>query len=125
MFEILKSYPDNIIAIEAVGRITADDYRDVLLPEVADRLKRNDSVRMLCHLGDRFEGLSPGAAWSDLMFGVSRWNELGRLAFISDVTWIKDAVLLFAPFFHHPVRTFPNSQFDEARRWILETDSEK
>lgn len=109
--------------MRAVGKISADDYHTVLIPAVNDRIAKFGSARMLCLLGDRYEGLTVGAAWSDLMLGVSRWNELGRLAVVTDVTWIADAVLLFAPFFHHPVRVFPTAALDDAHQWISSEDA--
>ena len=123
MIELLKEdYPDDVLAIEAVGKITAEDYRNILIPEANRRIEKHKTIRLLCILGTRFEGLTPGAAWSDLKFGVSRWNQFGRLAVVTDAVWIRDAILLFAPIYHHPVRVFPNSEVEVAKAWILETD---
>jgi hypothetical protein len=119
MIEILKDYPENVLAVEGVGRVTAEDYRNVLIPEALNRMAKHEHVRLYCELGERFDGLTAGAAWEDMKLGVSRWKAFGRLAVVTDTTWIKDAVRLFAPFFHHPVRTFPTSQREAARDWIL------
>ncbi len=32
MIEILPGYPDDVLAISGAGRVTANDYRDVLIP---------------------------------------------------------------------------------------------
>jgi hypothetical protein len=122
MIEILKDYPDAILAIEGKGTITSDDYKNVLIPEANARIERHGAIRLLCHLGSQFDGLTPGAAWSDLTFGLSRWNQIGRMAVVTDVAWIKDAVRLFAPFFHHPVRTFANDELAQAQSWIKEDE---
>ena len=123
MLEIMQDYPDDVVAVRAVGKITADDYAQVLVPAVNERIEKFGVARVLCLIGDRYTGLTLGAAWSDLMLGVSRWRQLGRLAVVTDVTWIVDAVHLFAPFFHHPVRVFPTSALAEAHAWICETDA--
>ncbi len=120
MIEIASGFPERIFAISGEGKVTAEDYRDVLIPEAAQRIKKFGSIRMLCHLGPGFEGLTPGAAWSDLKFGLSRWNEIERFAVVTDVTWITDALILFAPFFPHPIRVFAEIDLEEAKRWIME-----
>ncbi len=122
MIEILKSYPSNVLAVSGKGSITAQDYRDTLIPEARRRIDEHGTIRLLCHLGPEFDGLTAGAAWSDLKFGISRWNQIGRIAVVTDVAWVKDAILLFAPIFPHPVRTFANTDLEQAKRWIREKD---
>ena len=60
MIKIIKGMPVGTIGLEAVGKVTEDDYRDVLLPAVSAAVERND-VRLLYILGDDFESYSPGA----------------------------------------------------------------
>ncbi len=122
MIELLKGFSDDILAVEGVGKITAADYREVMIPEAKRRIDDNETIRLLCVLGSRFDGLTPGAAWADLKLGVSRWNAFGRMAVVTDSPWIKDALALFGPIYHHPVRTFPTAQIDAARKWIVEQD---
>jgi hypothetical protein len=122
MLEILKGYPDDVLAVSGKGRITAEDYRDVLIPEANRLIEKHGTIRLFCRLGPEFEGLTAGAAWADLKLGVSRWNQIGRMAVVTDVTWIKDAILLFAPIFHHPVRAFPNAELQAASDWIVAED---
>ncbi|MEZ5855184.1 MAG: STAS/SEC14 domain-containing protein [Hyphomicrobiaceae bacterium] len=122
MIEILKDYPDDVLAVTGKGRVTAEDYREVLIPEANRRIEKYGTIRLFCHLGADFDGLTAGAAWSDLKLGISRWNQIGRMVVVTDVTWIRDAVYLFAPIFHHPVRTFANKDLEAARAWILERE---
>jgi hypothetical protein len=123
MIEALKGYPDDVLAISGTGRITAQDYRDLLIPEARRRIEKHGVIRLFCYLGPQFEGLTAGAAWSDLKFGISRWNEIGRIAVVTDAKWIKVAFRLFAPIFHHAVRTFPGTELDRAAQWIVAKDN--
>ncbi|HWA30720.1 MAG TPA: STAS/SEC14 domain-containing protein, partial [Rhizomicrobium sp.] len=66
-----------------------------------------------------------GAAWEDTKLGIAHWGDWGRLAVITDTGWITDAVRLFAPLFHHPVRAFPNAEVEAAKAWITETGPRK
>jgi hypothetical protein len=64
MIKIIEDMPLGTIGLEAVGKVTEDDYRDVLLPAVSAAVERND-VRLLYILGEDFESYSPGAMWAD------------------------------------------------------------
>ncbi|SLN31220.1 hypothetical protein PEL8287_01456 [Roseovarius litorisediminis] len=79
MIKILDNFPDDVLAMECIGKVTADDYRDGLIPEVTARLKKHKSLRALCLIGEGFKGYAPGAAWSDFTFGVSHWNQFSRM----------------------------------------------
>jgi hypothetical protein len=118
MLEIMKGFPETILAVRGTGRVSAEDYRDTLIPEALRRIRQHGSLRLLCELGPQFEGMTPGAIWADTKLGLTHWGDFGRMAIVTDVQWIKDAVSLFAPFFHHPVRVFPNAESDAARTWI-------
>lgn len=120
MITVLEGYPDTVLAVSGTGKVTAKDYRDILIPEAARRIEKHDKMRLFCVLDDQFEGLTAGAAWADLKLGISRWNEFDRLAVVTDTTWIKDAILLLTPIYRHPMRVFPNAEFDAAKAWILE-----
>ena len=90
MIDILPDYPDNVLAVSGSGRITADDYRKVLVPEAEQRIARNGSIAVLYYLGPKYKGFSTSAAWSDLLFGLSRWSAFGRIAIVTDVVWIRE-----------------------------------
>ncbi len=65
--------------------------------------------------------MAPGAIWADTKLGLRHWGDFGRMAVVTDTKWIVNAVRLFAPLFHHPVRVFPNEHLEDAKRWIVQT----
>lgn len=123
MIEILNGFPDDVLAVSGTGHITAEDYRDVLIPEANRRVARHSSMRVFYLLGSRFSGLTSGAAWLDFKFGVSHWKKFSRIAVVSDVAWIRYAVHIFAAFRTSPVRVFANADETEARNWIVADES--
>ena len=56
--------PAGTVGVEAVGKVTEDDYRDVLVPAVTRALESKD-VRLLYVLGDDFDAYSVSAMWAD------------------------------------------------------------
>ena len=77
MIKIIEDMPLGTIGLEAVGKVTEDDYRDVLLPAVSAAVERND-VRLLYILGEDFESYSPGAMWADTKFCGHSTRRLGK-----------------------------------------------
>ena len=122
MIEVLPGYPDDVLAISAKGHVTVEDYRTVIGPELHSRLVKHSRVRLLYELGAEYSGLSAGAAWSDMQIGLSHWHQFGRIAVVTDVSWLREAVRIFAPFFPHAVRVFSTADRVAAHDWIIERD---
>lgn len=119
MITILDGYPDDVLAISATGRVTAEDYRTVLVPEVEARLNRHHKIRFLYWFGEEFESFSPGAMLADASFGFAHLRNLGRSALVTDVRWIAGAAWLLSPLLRAPFRIFANADFEKAREWVL------
>jgi len=124
MIDKMLGFPDEVLAVSARGRVTAEDYRETLVPEALNRIERHGTVRLLYHLGPEFDGMTPGAMWADATLGLQHWADFSRVAVVTDVKWIAEAVRLFGPLFRNPVRVFPNDRLDDARLWILEQPAE-
>jgi SpoIIAA-like len=60
---MLADLPGNVVGFEAVGEVTSEDYRNVLIPAAEAALEKNDKVRLLYVLGERFDAISAGAVF--------------------------------------------------------------
>jgi hypothetical protein len=56
------------MAIEAIGKVTHDDYGNILIPK-AEAMMAKGPIRMLYVTGREFTGLEPEALWDDSVFG--------------------------------------------------------
>ncbi len=118
MLKLLEGLPANVVGIEAVGRVDAADYREVLEPAVEQALQAHDKLRLLYVLGKDFEGYAPWAAWEDTKLGISHWDAWERLAVVTDREWIGDAVRAIAWMLPAEVRVVPTDGRDEAITWV-------
>ena len=50
MIEILSGFPDDVLAVEASGEISAEDYRKVLIPAALEKMKGHEAVRLFCQI---------------------------------------------------------------------------
>jgi hypothetical protein len=120
MIELLKGFPDNVVAITCHGRITREDYDTVLIPAVEKALQSNDKVRLLYDVGADFEGYDAGAAWEDFKVGMEHLSRWERIAVITDVEWIKHAMQLFSFVMPGKIQVYSIADAANARLWITQ-----
>jgi hypothetical protein len=119
MLDLLSGLPDNVVGIEGVGEVGADDYRDVLVPATEAALETNDRIRLLYVLGERFEGVSAGAAWEDLKLGLEHLRAWEMMAVVTDVEWIGHTLRAIGWMIPAKMRVYPTSERAEAEAWVL------
>jgi hypothetical protein len=123
MLQILPDFPDDVLAVEWLGEVTADDYRNVLVPAALAKIAEHKHLRLLAILGVSFKGISAGAIWQDAKLGIGHWSDFTRVALVTDIAWIRDSMRLFAPLFPGIVRLFPNAERDAAKAWIVRNEA--
>jgi SpoIIAA-like len=123
MVERIEDMPAGTIGFRAAGKLTPDDYRDVLVPTLREAGEAGEAgeVRMLFVLSD-FEELEPRAWLEDAKTGFelgflkhSAWK---RSAIVSDAEWVKKAFRMFAWMTPGEVAVYDLDQEGEARDWV-------
>jgi hypothetical protein len=120
MLKLLEDLPGNVVGFEAVGKIEADDYRNVLDPAIEAAIQAHGSVRLLYVLGTQYDGYSAGAMWQDTKLGLSDRKSFDRIAIVSDHEHLIGAVQHFGWMFPGELKTYSLAQLDEARAWLSE-----
>jgi hypothetical protein len=120
MIERIEDMPEGTIGFRASGRLTRDDYRNVLEPVLRGAAEAGE-IRMLFRLTD-FHGLER-AAWFDdiktgLGLGIGHHSAWKRSAIVTDVEWVGKAFELFAWMTPGEVAVYGLDQEDEARSWV-------
>ena len=118
MIELLKGFPEGIVAAVAKGRVTRRDYDEILIPAIEAAFGRRPKIRCYYELGGEFSGMDPGAAWEDFRVGFGHLAGWERVAVVTDVEWIRLAISAFRFLVPGEIRIFPASEAAEARRWI-------
>jgi len=117
-FEVIEGLPRDVVAIRAVGIITARDYREVLVPLVDEKLKTHDKLKCLAVLDDDFATYSGEAAWSDMKFGMKQGWKFSRIALVTDIGWLVKSAKMFALLMPFELETFPVAELEAAKEWI-------
>lgn len=123
MIEVMTDLPDRVLGLKAIGKVSAEDYKTVLVPAIEEKLTKHRKARLLYILGDEFEGYTSGAAWEDAKVGMKHLTSFDRVAVVTDVDWIEKMIKAFGFALPGEVRVFDDDDLDEARLWICETPS--
>jgi hypothetical protein len=118
--EGINDMPAGTIGFRASGKLTPEDYRDVLVPTLREAVEAGE-VRMLFVLSD-FEELEPRAWLEDaktgLELGFLKHSAWKRSAIVSDAEWVKKAFRMFAWMTPGEVAVYDLDQEAEARDWV-------
>jgi hypothetical protein len=117
MFTFIEGLPGNVMAVEASGKVTHQDYRDTIIPR-AEAMLAKGPIKLLYVIGPEFKSFELEALWDDGKFGLTHRDSFSHLALVSDLEWIRTSVNLFTPFFHCDVRIFSLSELPAAKVWI-------
>ena len=118
MMEIMSGLPEYVLGFKAKGKVTGKDYESVLIPAIEEKLKKHSKINLLYHLGKDCSGFDIEAMWDDTKIGMQHLTAWERIAFVTDIEWVRLTTKAFGFVMPGHVRVFANSQLDEARGWV-------
>lgn len=119
MIERVQGMPAGLIGLRASGKLTKEDYTEVLEPALQEGVDSGE-LRMVFVLSD-FDGLAPGAWIEDAKAGLGTWVRhhaaWKRFALVTDSEWVAKAMRAFAWIAPGEVRLFALEEEAAARAW--------
>lgn len=120
MIERIDDVPAGVIGLRASGKLTKDDYVNVMEPALKEAAETGEA-RVLFVLPD-FDGLEPEALFEDMKTGLSvelknrsAWK---KLAVVSGVDWVAKSMRLFAWAMPGELAVYEMDEMDKAREWV-------
>lgn len=118
MIEILPETEDRILVVKASEKLTRQDYEEIFIPQLNQRLDKYGSIRVLFLLSENFNGWELGAAWDDAVFGVKHRHDFEKIAIVSDQKWVKWATKVGSFFMDGQAATYASSELQDAVKWV-------
>jgi len=120
MVERIEGMPAGTIGLRAAGKLSRDDYREVLEPALREGVESGE-LRLVFVLTD-FDGLEPAAWIEDVKTGFDAWGRhhsaWRRFALITDVEWVAKAMHMFTWLTPGEVMIGGLDELEEAKRWV-------
>ena len=116
----IDDMPAGTIGLKASGKLTREDYRDVIEPALS-RGFASGELRMVFLLTD-YQGLDSGAWVEDFKTGMRTWVRehaaWKRFALVTDVEWVAKAMRMFTWLTPGEVKVCELDELDEAKIWV-------
>jgi hypothetical protein len=123
VIEKVTDLPPGTLGFRASGKITADEYRQMMEPIYA-ALERGEKLNIYFELADDFHGLDLGALWQDMRaagsVGLKHRSSWQRMALVTDKDWVRHGASAFGWLAPGELRLFEPSERDTARAWMTE-----
>jgi hypothetical protein len=120
MIERLEGMPTGTVGLRGSGKLSLNDYRDVLEPALKEGIDSGE-MRLVFALED-FQGLEAGAWVEDAKTGLGTWarhhNAWKRFAFVTDIEWIAKSMRVFSWMAPGEVEVFGLDRLEEAKAWV-------
>ena len=113
-------FPDNVLAVNAIGVVSDKDYEEILLPAIKNRLQQYEKISLLYVLGFEFKDFDVDPLWGDTLLEAGYLSKVEKLTVVSNLKWIETGVKLFSIFIPCPVRFYSEQKFMEAKAWVSE-----
>ncbi len=117
MLQWIEEMPPDVLGVEAIGKVTHEDYKNVLIPK-AEAMMAKGPIKALYVIGPEFTGYELEALWDDSAFGVKHWRDFRRVAVVADQGWVRGLMTMFKPLIPCEVRLFPLADLTAAKAWI-------
>jgi len=122
MLTMIEGLPDHVIGIRINDKLRAEDYERQLIPLVNERLENHPKLDLLCCIDGEWKGMEAGAVWQDLRLGLGKIGHWARMAIVSDIKWLENAIKLFGLFSPGELRHFGSGEYAAAREWVCERE---
>ena len=118
MIEILKDVPGNVAGFRAIGEVSQDDYKDVMVPHVSHLVQKVNEINFLFLIDTDLGDFTMGAWLQDGLLGLKHLTKWHRGAIVTDSEGARkftDAFSIIAP---GEFRGYRKDQYIEAVAWV-------
>jgi hypothetical protein len=120
MITVLPESEGNVLLLKATGKLTDQDYKEVLIPRLETIIKEHGKARLLLDMGEDFHGWEAGALWDDARFGIEHRKDFEKLGILGGPRWVEWGMKLATVVMTGEIKNFPVTEGDDAMTWIRE-----
>ena len=119
MFRAIETAPPGVITLDAVGKVTEEDYK-VWMPVMRRAIEAQGTIRLVMRFGPEFEQMTRRAILWDAMAADCFCSFVDRFAMLTDKALVRTTFEAVTPPTRTLRRVFPTAAFNEAMTWVTE-----
>lgn len=120
MITKINDVPETLVAFRASGEVQADDFKNLVMPEVSKFTDTYNYLNYMLVLDTDISNFSIGAWLNDMVLGLQELKNWHRAAIITDNDLIDSATKLFNTVTIGEFKVFKHKDIDEAIQWASE-----
>ncbi|RYF90196.1 MAG: STAS/SEC14 domain-containing protein [Chitinophagaceae bacterium] len=120
MLTIIPELPKHVFAVRAVGEVTADDLKTVLLPGLNRVVEEFDAIHYLLVLDTAVGNFTSGAWLQDMKVGIRHFTKWKKIAVVTEQQGVEKFTDLFSALVPGEAKGFTHAQLEEAKQWVAE-----
>jgi len=109
-----------MVGFKATGKVTKDDFDNVVIPAVDKSVAANGVLNYLLVLDTEVSNFEGGAWLKDVFLGIKNLTKWNRAAIVSDSTGVKIFTEVFSVVTPGEFKGFKMDQLEEAIGWVSE-----
>jgi len=110
--------PQNIVAFRAWGEVTAQDFKEVVLPAIADLVSKIDEINFILILDTSPADFTIGAWLQDAWAGIRDLTKWNRAAIVTGNEMVEKITPVFSALMIGTFKTYSHTQMNEAINWV-------
>jgi hypothetical protein len=117
MIEILPESQGKFLGLRVRGQLTGEDYRQTLMPRLAEIIREQGRARVLLLLGQDFEGFETQALMGE-DFGRQHRDDFEKIAVVGASWLVSMQLKMMALVFSGEVQNFSREELPQAWEWV-------
>jgi len=118
MLTPIDELPPYVFGVKAIGEVTADDLKNVLLPGLESLTNKYDEIYYILVLETKVENFTAGAWFQDMVAGVKHFTKWKKMAIVTDQKAVEKFTDAFSYVTPGEARGFTLDELDEAITWV-------
>jgi len=118
MLTPIENLPPHVFGVKAIGEVTADDLKNVLLPGLEALTDKYDEIYYLLLLETKVENFTAGAWVQDAIAGVKHLTKWKKMAIVTAQESVESFTNAFSYITPGEAKGFDLDQLDEAIAWV-------
>lgn len=120
MIEVMNDLPPHVVGFRVTGKVTKEDYENVLMPAVDAQSKMFNKINFILCLNTHMSNYTFGAWIDDALVGLQHLTHWHKVAIISHSNVIKKMTNIFGHLVPGIYKGFQISKLEAAKEWVAE-----